>query len=100
MSPVEFLYVLGLVTAAALIAYMYYKYRTFTKLVFEEKKLVLEKTIPVLEKFEPIVPPNYKEYYDFLLGFLKELKRVNEVLAQLPESERLKVLRAFAEKLK
>jgi hypothetical protein len=34
------------------------------------------------------------------VGFLKELKRVNEVLAQLPESQRLEVLRAFAEKLR
>ena len=100
MSPIEVAYVLGLVTAAALIAYMYYKYRTFTRLVFEEKRLVLEKTIPVLEKLEPIVPPQYKEEYTFLVGFLKELKRVNELLAQLPESEKLKVLQAFAEKLK
>ena len=100
MSPIEVLYGAGLVTAAALVAYMYYKYRTFTKLVFEEKRLVLEKVIPVLEKFEPVIPPGYKEYYTFLVGFLKELKRVNEVLAQLPEGERLEVLRAFAEKLK
>jgi hypothetical protein len=100
MSPIEIAYVFGLVTAAVLIAYMYYKYRTFTRLVFEEKRLVLEKTIPVLEKLEPVVPPQYKEYYDFLLGFLKELKRVNEVLLQLPESERLEVLHALAEKLK
>ena len=100
MGPIEVLYGAGLVVAAALTAYMYYKYRTFAKLVFEEKRLVLEKTIPVLEKLEPIVPPQYKEEYHFLIGFLKELKRVNEVLAQLPESERLEVLRAFAEKLK
>jgi hypothetical protein len=100
MSPVEVLYGAGLVTAAVLIAYMYYKYRTFTKLVFEEKKLVLEKAIPALEKLEPIIPPQYKDEYNFLVGFLKELKRVNEVLAQLPESEKLKVLRAFAERLK
>jgi len=100
MSPIEMLYGAGLVTATVLIAYMYYKYKTFTKLVFEEKKLVLEKTIPVLEKLEPIIPPGYKDEYALLVGFLKELKRVNEVLANLPESEKLKVIQAFAEKLK
>ena len=56
MSPIEMLYGAGLVTATVLIAYMYYKYRTFTKLVFEEKKLALEKVIPVLERLEPIIP--------------------------------------------
>jgi hypothetical protein len=100
MSPIEILYGAGLVTAAALIAYMYYKYRTFAKLVFEEKKLVLEKVIPALEKLEPMIPPQYRDEYTFLVGFLKELKRLNEVLANLPESKKLKVLHAFAEKLR
>jgi len=95
MSPIEILYAIGLVVAVALIAYLTRRNREFVRIVLEEKVMVLDKVIPVLERLEPVVPPEYKDEYSFLLGLLIEVRNINGVLASVPEGEAIKLFKSF-----
>jgi len=95
MSPIEILYAIGLVVAVALIAYLTRRNREFVRMVFEEKVMLLNKVIPVLEKLEPLVPPEYKDEYHFIVGLLIEVRNVNSVLASVPEGEAIRVFKSF-----
>ena len=77
----------GLLTAVALIAYIWQKNRELAETVLEEKILVLDYLIPILESSADYLPPEKKEQVKTYVQLLKIIQKVNSELLQVPAAK-------------
>jgi hypothetical protein len=79
-TPYELALAALLVVSVGALAYLFKKYNDLARQVIEEKLLVLNFLVPVLEEVLPLLPDKYKGEAIIILRVLKEMKAINEAL--------------------
>jgi len=81
----------GLLVAVLFIVYAFRKNRELAQLVLEEKILVLDYLVPILEAVADYLPPEKREQVRRYVELLKLVQKVNAELLQVPAAKLRKV---------